>query len=512
MDEDVKRADVQRHLQQIIDGLTEGVMIVHPDQRIAWANDTALALHGVLDLAGLGRTVAEYRQRFELRTLAGERLRADEYPVSRLLAGEAVAGLVVEVVPKDGAKPWVHDIRTLVLTGEEGGTPDWLVVIMRDETERFSAEARFEHAFAANPAPAVIARLADGRYVRLNEGFSELSGWTRETLVGRSMHEIDVLGGARERGLAVARLHEGRMIPQMEGMLPTADGRERAVLLSGQPISVGDAACMLFTFADLEGRKKAEHALRHSEERFSRLFHLAPAPMTILTAGDLVMLDVNDAFTSTTGWRREEVLGKREDELLLWEAGESRRHFERRLRDSGQAHSIEIGLRRKGGAAMDFLLSAETVTIHDRDCLLCVMQDITERKRTEADLREAIAAVLREDTSHLGQRIVERLTNLSGGGTGGAGPELASLPERARTVLGLMAAGCADEEIARRLGISRNTVRNHIAAIYDRIGLRRRSAVIVWARERGLGLDGKSQSKAAKSPAGRTRSRKQPSD
>ena len=197
MNESAPRAEVQRHLQEIIEGLTEGVIIVHPDRRIAWANDTALALHGVESQAALGRTVAEYRQRFELRTLAGERLRADEYPVSRLLAGEAVTALVVQVVRKNGAKPWIHEIRTLVLTGAEGAAADWLVLIMSDQTERFSAEARFEHAFAANPAPAVIARLSDGRYVRLNEGFSELSGWTRETLVGRSMHEIDVLGGRR---------------------------------------------------------------------------------------------------------------------------------------------------------------------------------------------------------------------------------------------------------------------------------------------------------------------------
>ena len=421
MDEIAPRAAVQMHLQQIIDGLTEGVVIVHPDQRIAWANDTALALHGVETLDGLGRTVAEYRARFELRTLAGERLRADEYPISRMLAGEAVRELVLQVIPKGGTKVWIHEIRTLVLTGPDGKRPDWLVLILADQTERFSAEARFEHAFAANPAPAVIVRLSDGRYVRLNEGFTQLSGWTRDRLVGRSMHEIDVLQAASERALAVERLHQGRMIPQMEGALPKADGHERAVLLSGQPISVGDADCMLFTFADLEGRKQAEHALRLSEQRFSRLFHLAPAPMIILTAGEMVMLDVNDAFTATTGWRREEVLGKREDELLLWEAGESRRHFERRLRDSGQAHSIEIGLRRKTGGAMDFLLSAETVTIHERDCLLCVMQDITARKRTEADLREAITLVLREDTSHLGQRIVERLTNLTGAGMPVAG-------------------------------------------------------------------------------------------
>ncbi len=482
---------VQNHLQQIIDGLTEGVVIARPDKTIAWANDTALALHGVGRVADLGRTIGEYRSRFPLRYLNGERLAAEEYPISRLLRGETVPEITVECVPRNGHKPFVHRIRTLVLTAADTDTPDWLVVIIDDETERFNAEARFERAFAANPAPAVIARLSDGRYVRLNHGFIELTGWTRERLVGRSMHEVDVLNGAADRELAVARLHAGQTIPQMEARLPLADGRERFVLLGGQPIEIGDADCMLFTFADLEGRRQAEAALRQSEQRFSRTFHLAPAPMLILAADDLTVLDVNDAFTATTGWRREEVLGRNEGELVLWEAGERRDHLGRILRETGHAASVEIGLSFKTGSAGDFLLSAETVALHDRDCLLCVMQDITARKRTENDLRAAIDLVLREDTSRLGQRIAETLANLAGGkGTDAKRhPELGSIPDRARAVLALMAEGLADDAIARRLGISRNTVRNHIAAIYDRVGLRKRSAVIVWARERGLGLD-----------------------
>lgn len=49
----------------------------------------------------------------------------------------------------------------------------------------------------------------------------------------------------------------------------------------------------------------------------------------------------------------------------------------------------------------------------------------------------------------------------------------------------------SDDDIAAKLGITRNTVRNHITAIYSRLGIRRRSAVIVWARERGLGATAK---------------------
>ncbi len=516
------------HLQQIIAGLTEGVVIIHPDGEIAWANATALALHGVTDRAELGATVAEYRGRYELRYMDGTLLRADDYPMARLLAGETFREIVVRCTPRETPrctpretprctprkiprrKPrgehrqkgetrhWVHQLRTMVLAGP-GDDPDRLVLILNDETERFNAEQRFERAFAANPAPAIIARLADMRYVKVNHGFMELTGWTREALIGHSMHEIDVLLHAEKRDLAVARLHAGATIPQMESALPLPDGREHAVLLGGQPIEIGDEPCMLFTFADLHPRKQAEDALRQSEERFAKAFHMAPGPMAILALDGLRVLDVNAAFTAATGWRREEVVGRTEAEIGLWGQQATRERLEHEVRQTGHLRSVDIELRGKDGASGDYLLSADTVTIQGARCVLSVMLDITERKRTETELVTAIHAVM-QDTSWFGQKVAEKLANLAGARLPGArAPELASLPERARQVLGLLAAGLGDEDIARRLGISRNTVRNHVAVIYRRIGLRKRAAVIVWARERGLGMPASSKRAPGKS-------------
>ena len=52
---------------------------------------------------------------------------------------------------------------------------------------------------------------------------------------------------------------------------------------------------------------------------------------------------------------------------------------------------------------------------------------------------------------------------------------MAALPDRLREVLSLIAQGLSDDDIATRLGITRNTVRNHVTAIYDRLGIRKRS-------------------------------------
>ena len=45
------------------------------------------------------------------------------------------------------------------------------MLILDDETDRYQTEDRFERAFNANPAPALIVRLGDLRHVRVDRGF-----------------------------------------------------------------------------------------------------------------------------------------------------------------------------------------------------------------------------------------------------------------------------------------------------------------------------------------------------
>ncbi|MGY2293554.1 PAS domain S-box protein [Pseudomonas sp. SDO528_S397] len=476
----------RRHLQQIIYGLSEGVILAEVDQSILWANEAALRMHGVKNVKDLGANTQAYAERFALRYRNNHAVMAQNYPLARVAKGDEFTDVVVEVTPTDNdEKTWVHRIRSLVLN-DSAGEPELLALVLTDATEWASAEERFEKTFAANPAPAVICRLSDLRFIKVNAGFLEMTGYGREHVIGRSVYELDVLERAENRDLAVQRLSAGATIPQMSAELRLPDGGSKLVIVAGQPLDMNEEACMLFSFIDLESRRKAETALRHSEERFAKSFRLTPVPTLLCNADSRLVVDINEAFMTLTGHTSEELIGKSIEDIDVIDQAEAGTQLFTRLEKAGHLDNVDLKIRKKGNEVVDCVLSADSVNIDEVPCYLLVLMNITERKRSELELVAAIEEVM-QDASWFSQKLIEKLANAKSINSADV-PNVAftDLTGRERDVLGLICEGLADKEIASRLKLAPNTVRNHVATVYSKLGVHSRSAAIVWARERGL--------------------------
>lgn len=68
----------RRQLQQVISGLSDGVMLVEVDQTIIWANEAALLMHGVEEISELGANGDAYREKFSLRYCNNHPLDVDQ--------------------------------------------------------------------------------------------------------------------------------------------------------------------------------------------------------------------------------------------------------------------------------------------------------------------------------------------------------------------------------------------------------------------------------------------------
>lgn len=471
------------HLQQLVDALSAGVILVDPAGTILWANPAALAMHGVQRQEEIGATADDYCQRFCLRYRNHHRLPRREYPIMRLLAGESFPDLVVEVAPLGTNEPrWVHHVRDVIMD-DDGGDPDCLALVIQDVSDRFEAEDRFDAMFQANPAPALIVRLADHRFVKVNRGFLELSGYERDAVIGHSLVDIDILGGAERAGLARTRLEAGETIPQMEADLPLPDGSARLVILAGQPIELADQPCLLLTFADLEHRRRAEEALRASEQHFEAVFRMAPVAMFVTECTARRIVEVNDAFSRLTGFSCGDSVGQTLAELPIWEDPNDRDHCAQEVDERGGLRGRDVRLLDQEGRAIDCLLSAERRSRGGSDRVVWLLQDITARRRTETELADAMEAVMK-DASWFSRTVMDKVAELRNP-SGAAGRPRVDLSPREQEVLKLVGEGLDDKAIAEGLGVSHNTVRNHVTRLYAKIGVNRRSAAVIWAREHG---------------------------
>jgi PAS domain S-box-containing protein len=474
----------RKHLKQVVAGLIDGIVFIEPDHSIAWANDAALDMHGATDLRELGATIEEYCKTFQLRYRNHHRLRPDQYPFRRVLSGQAFTDVTVEVTRENDVEfRRIHQVRGLVLT--EGDDAQKLpVLIIKDVTQRFMAENQFEKTFDANPAPALICRLSDLRYVKVNDGFLDMTGYTKSEVIGRHTYALDVFEQSEDRGRCIDALNGGTTIPQTEASLRLPGGDKKSVVVAGQPIDMGEEPCMLLTFIDLDPRKCVEDTLRHTEERFSKAFRLAPIPMVINGVDGPQLFEANDAFLDFTGYAANEIADQDISELDIWEDESEWRQIATEIESANGVQNRETLLHTRDGVPINCLVSADAVNVDGQRCVLCMMQDITDRKRSEVELFAAIEAVMR-DTSWFSHMLLERLSKIPLPNNRKPADALKYLTRRERDVLELVCLGLDDMEIARRLNLSRNTVRNHISALYSKLGVHRRAAVIVWAREHG---------------------------
>jgi DNA-binding NarL/FixJ family response regulator len=106
-----------------------------------------------------------------------------------------------------------------------------------------------------------------------------------------------------------------------------------------------------------------------------------------------------------------------------------------------------------------------------------------------AQLVDAIRVVARGEAllaPTVTRRLLDRFAVALPGSAATQPPELATLTEREREVLGLMAGGLSNAELAQRLFLSETTVKTHVSSILRKLGLRDRVQAVVLAYQAGL--------------------------
>ncbi|NMM79414.1 GGDEF domain-containing protein [Acidovorax sp. SRB_14] len=174
----------------------------------------------------------------------------------------------------------------------------------------------------------------------------------------------------------------------MEIEIVRADGRPVWVRLRGEPVvEAGRVVRIRGVILDIDESKRAEQLLRQSEERFVRIFQLLPYPMGLTRRGDGRYVDVNAAWEQALGYTRAEAIGQSAISLGIY-TPEGRSALIDAVQANGRLESYEAVMTLRSGEQRTVLQSMRATEFDGEPCWLFALHDITERKRSEEQVRE----------------------------------------------------------------------------------------------------------------------------
>ncbi|MDH3708560.1 MAG: PAS domain-containing sensor histidine kinase [Cyclobacteriaceae bacterium] len=126
---------------------------------------------------------------------------------------------------------------------------------------------------------------------------------------------------------------------------------------------------------------------QQSESIFAKAFHTAPLPLAILRMDDCTMLNVNDALVKISGFAKDQLQGASALKLGFFQSDRDIVRINQLLKERNSVHNYPVSFTLKNGHDIKTILNLDLVEFNGEQCLLAIIQDITEIKRTQAKLK-----------------------------------------------------------------------------------------------------------------------------
>jgi len=307
---------------------------------------------------------------------------------------------------KDGTEGFSLATMFAIPSGDGGR---YFVCMDVDITQRKSdrealrqSEERHRTAWETSPDALSISRLKDGVYVDVNSGYTFLTGYTRDEVLGKSALDIPFWADTTDRAPFAAALEQHGHVRNFETRLRRKDGETRSILISAGLMMLEGEPHLLAVTKDIDDFKRAVEALRESERKYRllaengsdviwtmgldlRLTYISPSAERLQgwKSGEWLSLGPSDFMTPASLALVSKVL---EDELALQASPEG---------DPNRVRTLELEQYRKDGTTLSTEVSARFLR-DDTGAIIGIIgatRDISERKRSDEQLKRLFAAV-----------------------------------------------------------------------------------------------------------------------
>lgn len=314
----------------------------------------------------------------------------------KVLSGEEVGIIEIVFVTKNGRQIWVEGN---VNSRFEDGKPISSRGIFRDVTERKKTEEALresgeKYRILFDSAADLIAVIdVGGHFLELNKKFEEESGYNRKEMIGKNVFSCGIL---TEESSVKALFHlenilKGKHWPIFEVEGIRKDCQIIPYELRAVPIKEnGKIVAIQAILRNITDRKKAEEALRESEEKYRTVLEASPDPFIVYDKEEKVIY-FNPAFTQVFGWTLEERLGKKMNLFVPENEWLKTGIMKEKILAGERFSGVETFRYTKNGAILPVSISGATYRDQSGNLLGSVinLRDISEQKKLVVQLQQA---------------------------------------------------------------------------------------------------------------------------
>ncbi len=404
-EEELKRKTAQ--LEATIDSIPDGYIVYGMDRSIMRMNAVA---EEILDYIGEEQSLS-YEKRMamlQLQTLMGESFPIEHTPSSRAFAGETVRNEIMRIV-RPHRNYWLSVSAAPIITSDDGMLG--VVLGLTDITEHKNAEEalrqsekRFRGTFE-NAAVGIALVGLEGELLLVNDRLCEIVGYQRQELLHKTFQDITHPEDLESDLHLFAQAKRGEIAGyQMEKRYYRRDGQVIWVNLTAS-MQRDDEDRPLYRISiveDISKRKRAEEALRESEEKFRSVFQQAAIGIGRVSFHDAHWIEVNDTFSRMVGYTHEELQRTPWPQITHPDDLDSDLiPFRKMAAGKLESYTVEKRFIHKKGEHVWARLTLSLVrnTKGQPDYEIAIIENISDRKKAEEDLQRRtreLAAVNRE--------------------------------------------------------------------------------------------------------------------
>jgi|GEM_PF-179704 len=278
------------------------------------------------------------------------------------------------------------------------GDQDRVLVCARDITDRKRAEEALRASEARLRRAEFVAKIGNWEFdfntraVFASEGARVIYGLGARPWTIEEIQKIPLPEYRSKLDAALKNLIENREPYDVEFKIKRSDTGE---IVDIHSVAEYDPArnIVFGIIQDITERKRAEEAIRASENKFRILFDTSPLAIALTEMSTGKLVDVNNLLCELTGYDRSELIGRTTTELDFY-SNEDRNRFINELKNSGVVREFKMDFKMRDGSIKNALMFASLIEIDSESYVLTVFQDVTERKRAEEEKERLQAQLL----------------------------------------------------------------------------------------------------------------------